>query len=391
MQKSEKFGIYHYQTENIGDTVQTLAMMRFIPRVDYVFDRDNINATKIAPSDEVKLIMNGWYMHARDGQFDWPPKDPNLTPLLISMYLERDVEDNRADLAFFTGESREFLKKYGPVGARDSGTDRFLKENGVKSYYSGCMTLTLLPDKSVQKQDYILAVDVSDKVYEFMKQNTKREVIRMDTYVGNDLALEEKMVIAKYWLALYQSAYAVVTTRLHVMLPSLALQTPVLALRKKNMHRFEGLIDLVNNCTEEDFVTKKFNYNLDKPKANPETYKKIAESLAKKCREFTKYDERASYLSNQTWAEFVTSPEFARATTKLVYDSYEFYKMKLHDAEMAAAYKDGEKKLAEALEAYHIEGQKLAETEERLMQALNPGVKTATKRLVKAFVRIVHK
>lgn len=391
MQTSEKFGIYHYQTENIGDTVQTLAMMRFIPRVDYVFDRDNINATEIAPSDEVKLIMNGWYMHAKDGKFDWPPKSPNLTPLLISMYLERDVEDNRADLAFFTEESRDFLKKYSPVGARDSGTDHFLKENKIESYYSGCMTLTLLPDKSVQKQDYILAADVSDKVYEFIKQHTKREVIRMDTYIGNDLTLEEKTVVAKYWLALYQSAHAVVTTRLHVMLPSLALQTPVLAIRKKDMHRFEGLIDLVNSCTEDDLVTKKYSYSFDKPKTNPETYKQIAENLVEKCKEFTGYDEKASYLGKQTWAEFVTSLDFARTMTKLVYDSHEFYKTKLHDEEMTKAYKDGEKKLADALDAYHTEGQKLAETEERLQQALNPNVKTATKRLAKAFVRIVRK
>lgn len=391
MQTNQKFGIYSYQTENIGDNIQTLAMRRFIPRVDYVFDRDNINATTIHPTDQVKLIMNGWYMHARDGKFNWPPEQQNIQPLLISMYIERDVKNNRADLAFFTDESREFFKQHGPIGARDIGTDHFLRENGIESYYSGCMTLTLLPDNSVQKQDFILAVDVSDRVYNFIKQHTDRPVIKMDTYIGNDLVPMEKTIIAKYWLSLYQSAHAVITTRLHAMLPCLALQTPVLAIRKKNKHRFEGLIDLVNNCTEQELLTKKYLYNFEKPKPNPNKYKQLADDLTKKCKAFTGYDKKGTYLGDQTWSDFITSTDFIKTITHLVYDSHTFYKTKLHDYEMTEAYKAGEIKLTDALNAYHAESQKLAEIQRQLDQALNPSVKLATKRLAKAIIRKIRK
>ena len=164
--KQVKFGAYKYQTGNIGDNIQTLAILRFVTKVDYYFDRDKINSTKINPQDQVKLIANGWYMHHRNGVFDWPPEDPNLQPLLISMYLERDVESNRADLAFFTEKSRAFLKKFGPVGARDEGTKDFLEKNGIEAYYSGCLTLTLLPDATIPKNDYILAIDISDELYQ---------------------------------------------------------------------------------------------------------------------------------------------------------------------------------------------------------------------------------
>lgn len=325
MGKTVKFGAYEYRTENIGDNIQTLAMLRFIPQVDYVFDRDNINATDININDRVKLVANGWYMHHRNGVFDWPPKNPNLQPLLISMYLERDVDFNRADLAFFTDESRDYLRKYGPVGARDIGTQKFLTDNGIESYFSGCLTLTLLPDETVPKRDDILAVDISDKVYDFITSKTKRRVIRMNTNIGSDLSNEDKLVIAKYWLSLYQSAHCVVTSRLHAMLPCLALGTPVLAIQKDDNHRFEGLIELTNSTNEKDLLEGRTKFDFDRPKKNPDDYKMYADKLVKTCSDFTGYDGKKSFLGDQTYEEFLASPEFTQAMITLVNKSFEAY------------------------------------------------------------------
>lgn len=323
MDDKYKFGIYKYQTENIGDNIQTIAALRFVPQVDYIFDRDNINATKIKSSDEVKLIMNGWYMHHRNGVFDWPPKSANLHPLLISMYLERDVDFNRADLAFFTDESRAFLEKFGPIGARDIGTQKFLEKNGIKAYFSGCLTLTLLPDESIPKRDCILAVDISEQLYDYITSKTPRSIVRMDTNIGSDLPNEDKSILAKYWLSLYQSAHCVVTSRLHAMLPSLALGTPVLAVQKDDPHRFEGLIDLLNHAPEKDIVSGKYAFDFDKPKSNPKTYQKYADKLARTCRDFTGYDSRKSFLGDQSYTDFINSPELVTAITELAARSHE--------------------------------------------------------------------
>ncbi len=347
MSKKVKFGSYKYQTENLGDNIQTLAMMRFIPQVDYVFDRDNINATKIADGDEVRLIANGWYMHHRDGVFDWPPQSPNLRPLLISMYLERDVDFNRADLAFFTDESREFLKKFGPVGARDAGTQNFLTQNGIDCYLSGCLTLTLLPDKTISKRDYILAVDVSDRVFDFIKQKTKRQVIRTNTNIGNDLSNNTKLTIAKYWLAMYQSAHCVVTSRLHAMLPCLALGTPVLAIQKEDQHRFEGLIELTNSTTEKDLLDGKFKYNFNQPNANPDGYLKYAKKLEKTCKEFTDCDKKSSFMGKQSYEEFLNSVEFMQAITDLANKSFEAYRGLIDKKQLESVIKARDDELAQ--------------------------------------------
>lgn len=384
MEKKVKFGAYKYQTENIGDNIQTLAMMRFVPHVDYFFDRDNINATKINKDDQVKLIANGWYMHHRDGVFDWPPKDPNLQPLLISMYLERDVDFNRADLAFFTDESRAFLKKFGPVGARDIGTQKFLTENGIECYLSGCLTLTLLPDDTIPKQDYILAVDVSDKVYDFILSKTKRRVVRMNTNIGYEIPNEDKLFIAKYWLSLYQSAHCVVTTRLHTMLPCLALGTPVLAIRKGDNHRFEGLIDLANSTTEVDLLDGKIKYDFDQPKKNPDSYLEYANKLIKDCKTFTGYDSKQSFLCGQTYMDFLTSPELAQAITGLAAESLEGCLRFLKLGQLEARVKSQNDKITQ-LEAV------IAKCNVDITNLNQPGIKQSMKNLAKASIRKLKK
>ena len=212
----QKYGLLSYKTENLGDEIQSIAARRFLPRIDYYFDRDDIDATKIKAGDKVKLIMNGWYTHRPE---NWPPKNPAIEPLLVAIHVEQDALEGRPKEAFLSEKSQEFLKKYGPIGARNLPTLELLKSSGIDSYFSGCLTLTLLPDKSVKKRDFILAVDVSDEVFSEMKKRTKREIIRLDAYRIRSLSQEQKIALAEYWLSLYQSAHAVVTTRLHCMLP----------------------------------------------------------------------------------------------------------------------------------------------------------------------------
>lgn len=66
-----KYALLTYSIENVGDDIQSIAARRFLPRVDYYIDRDQIGEWKNNDKNEtVKLIANGWYM--RD-PFKWPP------------------------------------------------------------------------------------------------------------------------------------------------------------------------------------------------------------------------------------------------------------------------------------------------------------------------------
>lgn len=298
--KGVKYALLTYSTENVGDDIQSIAARRFLPRVDYYIDRDQIGEWENNDKNEtVKLIANGWYM--RD-PFKWPPSDKTLDPLLISMYIEPNpVGKNKVvpRNVFLASQSREYLGKYGPVGARDMSTLRFLQNNGIETYFSGCLTLTLQKDPYIKKQDFILAIDVSDKVYKFMQSKTNRKIIRISPYGDFDMPKNSRLIAAEYFLMLYQSAHAVVTTRLHATLPCLALETPVLLIKERgkyNRWRYSGLAELAYNLTPRQYYDHYDEFNLDTPPNNHDNYKIIRRQLIKKCSEFTGYDNQETFL-----------------------------------------------------------------------------------------------
>lgn len=374
-----KYGLFEYSTENIGDEIQSIAARRFLPSVDYYFDRDNIDNTDTG-TDKVKLIMNGWYTHKPE---NFPPKNKNIKPLLISMYIEQFANNGKVAKRFTNKANKEFFSKNGPVGARDKATLDFLQKNNIESYFSGCITLTLCKDPSVRKKDFILAVDVSDKVYKRMTEMTNRTIIRLDTNRCIDMPRSAKFALAEYYLSLYQSAHAVVTRRLHCMLPCLALETPVLAITGREPHRYAGLASLTRNVTEEDFLKENFTaYNLDNPPENPEDYKKIRRSVAEKCSKFTKYDSKKSYLSYNTVEALLSSSDFKIAVSGLVSASFKMEHYKWHFDGLTKYEKELEDQIKEL-------SQNIATLEEQLEVRKNMGIKESLYSLKDALKRRV--
>ncbi|MBR3204304.1 polysaccharide pyruvyl transferase family protein [Candidatus Saccharibacteria bacterium] len=386
--KKVKYGLFSYSTENIGDEVQSLAARRFLPRVDYYFDRDDIDSTKISENEEVRIIMNGWFTHKPE---NWPPKNPSIKPLLVAMHVEQDALDGLPAKSFISKESKEFLSKHGPVGARNYPTFELLENNNIDVYFSGCVTLTLNPDSRIKKQSFILAVDVSEKVLREIKSRTKRPVISLNTIRSVDFSLEEKYSLAEFWLFLYQSAHAVITTRLHSMLPCLALGTPVFGISGRDPKRYRGLIDLVNHSTEKEFIENKSLFNLDNPKPNPEDYLKIRKELEKTCSNFTGFDSKLSFLYGKSLDEsFLQNDFFLQAVCRSVLATIE------------KDYLNGDLNFARKLNKAHEKRiKKLEEELQKKQNAIdemlakidgleNPGIRDASLRLKKAVVRRVR-
>ena len=65
---------------------------------------------------------------------------------------------------------------------------------------------------------------------------------------------KQRLEIAKAFLALYQSAFCIVTNKMHVALPALALETPVLLIDIdpddliNDPERFDGLVTYCFGC-----------------------------------------------------------------------------------------------------------------------------------------------
>lgn len=368
------YGLFEYETENVGDEIQSIAAKRFLPRVDYYFNRDDIDST-ITDGRKVKLIMNGWYTHKPE---NWPPRNTNIDPLLISMYVERKSYSGRIEEKFISKESKKFLEKNGPVGTRDRATLDFFVKNGIDAYFSGCVTLTLKKEKNVKKRSFVLAVDVSDRVYDAIKNRTNREVRRIDTCRCVDMDRAAKFALAEYFLYNYQSAHAVVTQRLHCMLPCLALETPVLAISGREPYRYAGLIDLVNNCTEDDFLDKDYDkFNVDNPPKNPRKYLAVRKKLIETCSEFTGYDSDSGYMFYHDSDKLLESADLFEAIAKLMKNSYE----------LEGCRYDCENQLKRIVQ---LEEENNRLSNERV-EFSTPGIKQSSKFLVKAIIRRINK
>lgn len=366
-----KYGLLTYKTTNIGDDVQSIAASRFLPQIDYYFDRDDIESTYIKKNHIVKIIMNGWYM---ERPFKWPPTNRQIVPLLTSMFVT-GAYDGEAKVAFQAKESIKFLTKHSPVGARSRSTESFLKQIGVDSHFSGCMTLTLKADKP-KKKNIILAIDVSNDILNVIKfRNRGKKIITLSTHVAKEfMSISDRMLIARYFLDLYASAGCVITTRLHSALPCLALETPVLLLDDKSKlepDRFDGLLELVHHSSSEDFINNSASiFNVNNPPKNPDRYKKISNTLAKTCKKFTGYESKISFTP-LTSEEIIDNPDFIQlfsdgvhdssnyeTTRKLVYNEYAFPNDHIQQEvlNIKERLEDGERKYADLQGKYtHLE------------------------------------
>lgn len=315
-----KFALATYTTGNIGDDIQSLAARRFLPQVDYFVNRDFINDFKADTDEKVKMILNGWYTHQPN---NFPITNPHIDPFLISMYIDDSVKE-----VFSSEGNKEFFKKYGPVGARCEDTKNFLDGlgDGIESYLSTCLTLTLKPDPGIKKQDFVLALDLPAEAFEKLQRESKYPVIRISADVTHQyMTPERRLAVAEYYLYLYQAARFVVTTRLHGTLPCLALGTPVLNLEVEGFEvgRFAGLRELANHMTVKEFMTG--NIDVNKPRPNPTTYKKHATELAKRCRKFTGCDKNTSFLYGRTVEDLFNDAGFIQSLVTGLWSGQQYW------------------------------------------------------------------
>lgn len=249
------YGLLFYPNSyNIGDTIQSWAARPYIPTVHYLLDRDHMHSSgqvyhpitgglitsidhATSPRIIIRVLANGWY----DSRMTtWPPHK-SLELRFISFHLNDDP--TLGDTPTYRYFQNQFLDAlpilrrpdtiipYAPIGARDYHTWSQCILAGVPATLTYCLTLTLkrwIPPST--RTNAIVMVDVESCMESIIPAAIRESAIRKHHALPKKTNFIEKEQITRNLLELYQTAKCVVTSRLHVAFPCLAMNTPVLFL-----------------------------------------------------------------------------------------------------------------------------------------------------------------
>lgn len=275
----------------------------------------------------------------------WPPSS-KIIPFYVAVHFNSTVKDK-----LLSDESIAYLKKYEPIGCRDTNTVKLLQSKGINAYFSGCMTLTLGRNyHSEIKENKYYFVDpyfvthwnlytilynaiyllfhwkpiciiakkhpdsktglrkkmIMTTFYREYKRFFRKEILINAEYINQQSIEyirkfptdEELLKEAERLVKCYAKAKLVVTSRIHCALPCLGLGTPVIYTEDAHQSeasacRFGGLRELFNILKwDNGHLTKEFDGKipLDDTSSwsNKTIWKELAERLATQCTRFCK-------------------------------------------------------------------------------------------------------
>lgn len=291
-----KYGvIIHTRTTNFGDDIQTYAASNLLPHVDYCLDREHLDTFRSDNNEVVSAIFAHWWMNQK---WNWPPSSC-INPLLISMHMNQyTVRQGGSPIGddWLKGIGADYLKHFGPVGCRDYYTQNYLNSLGIDTWFSACISLALPKQRKIENAEpYVCLVDLPPRIQYTVKKRLQKQgiAVREMTHLvsrSDELSYEDRMKRVEDVLAIYQNALCVVTRRLHVSLPCLAMEVPVLAIIDKEdpkiSSRWDPYQNWVHCVSEKDFLKNDMEYDFRNPPENDKTYLTYRNQLIDSVKEF---------------------------------------------------------------------------------------------------------
>lgn len=309
MDKHQQGFLSYSKSNNLGDYIQSIAVQDLIGEKSICVDREKLDIYK---GSKINLIMSGWFM---ENPNRWPPSE-KISPLIISFHLNPTAKKKMLSVVGI-----EYFKKHEPIGCRDTYTQNILIKKGIKTYFSGCLTLTLKNKKKVHKKDGILVLSALDrmntsinknnffiqlfkfpkKYYNYIKskrlldnfisdQNPSKVITKSQIIEINKYSVKEKFSMAREQLKMISESELVITSRIHTALPAVSLGTKVIFLTDGLDHinqksRLEGLSDYFYCCKTSDL--SELNIKNISPK---KSHKGISKDLIEKIDQFFSKD-----------------------------------------------------------------------------------------------------
>lgn len=244
---------------NLGDYVQSIATKSAIKQISEgrernfkFYDRDSLSFYK--SENPCVAVMQGWFSYS----YAFLPSK-SIVPIWVGTH--------------FTIETQDFLRKVlsinpnyfsnTEIGCRDLFTYNFCERNGINSYFSRCLTLTLPRRQKDSTQNKVFLVDVPKAWEKYLPTSITRSAVRLSqrTFSCADLNSGDLYKKANELLEMYRDEAAlVITTALHCASPCLAMGIPVVFLTnqpEEQATRFSALSGISRTYSLHDLKNKK--------------------------------------------------------------------------------------------------------------------------------------
>ena len=226
--KNDSFINPKYAKANIGESIQSVAM-QLIYDLCGVVEEDivRINQCDVKKYQNKEIILPLRLPLSSDNIDEFLPLDKCVHPFFISLHLHDDVFVGRPDLV-------EYFKKYEPIGCRDEMSCDFFRRHDIESYIMGCYTL-VFSCRGEGEYERVFVVDASEELKENIPKQLLNEAVFMShavPYWEYPITVEEDQRLenlAKKRLKDYrENGSLVITSRIHVAAPCVAMGVPVI-------------------------------------------------------------------------------------------------------------------------------------------------------------------
>ena len=227
-------GLEYLGLNNLGDNIQSIATERLLPGIVQRFNRDTLAYAN--PTIPLSIVMNGWFSHNPETCL---PRSVNLHPVFWGFHI---TDYNNSWDYFSSKEIVDYLKRHEPIGCRDPYTAERLSALGVETFVSYCLTLSLPRREKEPENGKIFVVDAF--------QIPLPEELKMETvYYTHTSSFKYRGALKRFHarrlLQAYRSeARLVITTRLHCLLPCIAMGIPVVFFNNPKDYRVSWVREL---------------------------------------------------------------------------------------------------------------------------------------------------
>lgn len=252
----ETIGIVNPDKEcslNFGDHLQNIVIKDLYKKIGI-------------PEDEI-YVLDFNEISTYDGEYLILPINQAITrgvhrffsPKIIPVFLgiSRDV-------SAITREEIEYFRQYEPIGCRDEAIFNVLKKHNIDCYLNGCMTVTLSKRSRNPKNGQVYIIEIPKFAMDVIPENLKKDALyleNMTSEIPKEMLKGEtlEVYVTKRYLDLKDNARLVITSRLHVAAPCMAMGIPVILIKNNIDYRFAWLDKYLPLYTEKNI--SEINWN----------------------------------------------------------------------------------------------------------------------------------